>query len=146
MYMDLRARDNLGMPLSNENFTDIRNGSKGSFEDMAAVRTLRQVMPGADGTPEQVRLGFVTANFFSVVGGRIAQGRDFTEADGLPQPLQQLPGAQPNTPGPPRCRSSPFSATNTGSAATAARATLSASGFRRDRDPKSSACSRRSSR
>jgi putative ABC transport system permease protein len=102
MYMDLRARDNLSMPLSIENFIDIKNGSKESFEDMAAVRTLRQVIPGADGTPEQVRTGFVTTNFFQVMGARIAQGRDFTEADGLPQPLQQLPqGAQPAAPGPP---------------------------------------------
>ena len=41
-----------GMPLSNENYADIRNGSTGVFEDMAAVRTVRQVLPGADGTPE----------------------------------------------------------------------------------------------
>src|SRR5919106_5971047 len=68
MYMDLRARNNFAMPFSNENFTDIRNGSKGSFEDMAAVRTARQVIPGAEGTPEQVRLGFVTHNFFRVMG------------------------------------------------------------------------------
>ena len=36
MYMDLLVRNSLGMPLSNENFVDIREGSKGSFEDMAA--------------------------------------------------------------------------------------------------------------
>ena len=101
VYMDLRARDNLAMPFSNENFTDIRNGSKESFEDMAAVRTQRQVIPGPDGSPEQVRTAFVTTNFFQVMGARIALGRDFAEADGLPQPQQQLPGAQPNAPTPP---------------------------------------------
>src|SRR5918994_2702637 len=52
MYMDLRARNSLGMPLSNENFVDIRDGARGSIEDMAAFRTGRQVMPSADGTPE----------------------------------------------------------------------------------------------
>src|SRR5688572_15525611 len=72
MYMDLRARDNLAMPFSNETFTDIRNGSRRSFEDMAAVRTARQVIPGADGTAEQVRLGFITTNFFRVMGARVA--------------------------------------------------------------------------
>src|SRR5688500_5808694 len=66
MYMDLRARNNFAMPFSNENYTDIRNGSTGVFEDMAAVRTGRQVLPGADGTPEQVRLALVTTNFFRV--------------------------------------------------------------------------------
>jgi predicted permease len=101
MYMDLRARDNFAMPLSNENYTDIRNGTKQSFEDMAAVRTGRQVIPGSDGTPEQVRFAFVTTNFFKVLGARIALGRDFAEPDGLPQPQPQgPPGAQPNAPVP----------------------------------------------
>src|SRR5688572_7959886 len=45
MYMDLRNRNNLGMPLSNENYVDIRDGSRGSIEDMAAFRTGRQVLP-----------------------------------------------------------------------------------------------------
>src|SRR4051812_36780823 len=48
LYMDLRARNSLGMPLSNENFADIRDGSRGSFEDMAAFRTARQVTRAAD--------------------------------------------------------------------------------------------------
>jgi predicted permease len=102
MYMDLRVRDNYGMPLSNENYSDIRNGSRSSFEDMAAVRTQRQVIPGKDGRPEQVRLAFATTNFFGVTGARIALGRDFTEADGLPQPPPQPPaGAPPTAQAPP---------------------------------------------
>src|SRR4030095_4266768 len=56
VFMDLRNRSNFGMPLSNEYFLDIRDGSKGSFEDMAAFRTVRQVLPGADGSPEQTRV------------------------------------------------------------------------------------------
>ena len=48
IYMDLRNRNSLGMPLSNENYVDIKNGTKGSFEDMAAFRTGRQVQPAAD--------------------------------------------------------------------------------------------------
>src|SRR5688572_10791323 len=43
MYMDLRARNSFGMPLSNENYADIRHGSTAVFEDMGAVRTVRQV-------------------------------------------------------------------------------------------------------
>jgi hypothetical protein len=76
MYMDLRARNNFAMPFSYENFTDIRKGSSRAIEDMATVRTSRLVIPDADGTPEQVALGFVTTNFFQVMGARIAHGRD----------------------------------------------------------------------
>ncbi|MGH9329338.1 MAG: ABC transporter permease, partial [Vicinamibacterales bacterium] len=103
MYMDLRARNSLGMPLSNENYVDIRDGSRGSFEDMAAFRTGRQVLLGADGTPEQIRLAVVTINFFRLMGATIALGRDFEEADGLPQPQQPLPqaGGAPAPQGPP---------------------------------------------
>jgi putative ABC transport system permease protein len=102
MYMDLRARSNFGMPLSNENFVDIRDGSKGSFEDMAAFRTGRHVLPGADGSPEQIRLAIVTTNFFRLIGHGIVLGRDFQDADGIPQPQpsQPQPGAAaaPNPP------------------------------------------------
>jgi putative ABC transport system permease protein len=103
MYMDLRARNSLAMPLSNENFIDIRDGSKGSFEDMAAFRTGRQVIPGKDGTPEQVRLAFATVNLFRMMGGGIALGRDFNEEDGRPQPAPPVPqaGGAPATQGPP---------------------------------------------
>jgi predicted permease len=99
MYMDLRARNSLGMPLSNENFADIRDGSRGSIEDMAAFRTGRQVMPAADGTPEQIRLAVVTVNFFRLMGASIARGRDFEEADGRLQPQPPLP--QPGAAQPP---------------------------------------------
>ena len=91
VYMDLRNRNNFGMPLSTENFFDIRDGSKGSFEDMAAFRTNRQVLPGADGSPEQIRLALVTPNFFRLLGHRIALGRDFQDTDGMPQPLSSTP-------------------------------------------------------
>jgi putative ABC transport system permease protein len=86
MYMDLRNRNNFGMPLSNENFVDIRDGSRGSIEDMAAFRTTRQVLPGPDGAPEQIRIAVVTTNFFRVMGHAVALGRDFEDADGIPQP------------------------------------------------------------
>ena len=98
LYMDLRVRNTFAMPFSNENFADIRNGSRGAFEDMAAVRTSRLVTSGADGTPEQVALGFVTTNFFEVMGARIAHGRDFQESDGLPQPQAQTPPAAQQPP------------------------------------------------
>jgi predicted permease len=84
-YADLRARASYGMPFSNENFIDIRNGTEGVFEGLAAVNTNRQVLPGSNGTPEQVSYARVTTNFFRVMGARIALGRDFEDADGQPQ-------------------------------------------------------------
>lgn len=92
VYEDLRARHDLGMPFSNENFIDVRNGTRDSFEEMGGVLTGRVVLPAADGTPERVRLGVVTTNFFRLMGARIQFGRDFTEDDGLPQ-AQPPPGA-----------------------------------------------------
>jgi len=91
VYMDLRNRNNFSMPLSTENFFDIRDGSKESFEDIAAFRTVRQVLPGADGLPEQIRLALVTTNFFRLLGHRVVLGRDFQDADGIPQPLSSTP-------------------------------------------------------
>jgi putative ABC transport system permease protein len=101
VYMDLRARNNLGMPLSNENYVDIRDGSKGAFEDMAAFRTFRQVLPDAGGVPEQVRLAVVTVNFFQLMGATVALGRDFQDADGVPQPQPQVPQSGGAPQGPP---------------------------------------------
>ncbi len=141
MYMDLRARHTFGMPLSNENYADIRNGSTGVFEDMAAVRTLRQVLPGADGTPEEIRLALVTTNFFRLMGAQVAVGRDFLDSDGLPQPLAAAAAA-------PSCTGAAgrpwrFSATRTGCDGTAAIRRCWASAFPAVRVPRSLACSRR---
>ena len=86
MYMDLRNRNNFGMPLSNENFVDIREGSTASFEDFAAFRTARQVLLGRDNLPEQVLVAVVTTNFFRLLGHPIVLARDFLDADGIPQP------------------------------------------------------------
>lgn len=101
---DLRARADFGMPMGTEDYIDIRNGTRDAFEDLAAVNTRRQVVPREDGSPEQIRVGDVTTNFFKVLGARMAIGRDFVDADGLPQPSPpQAPGAgaAPQAPGPP---------------------------------------------
>ena len=95
LYADLRARNDVGMPISGENYTDIRNGSKAAFEDMAAVNTGRAIIPGADGSPEQVHNGLVTTNFFRVMGATILLGRDFDADDGMPPPAPaQVAGTQ----------------------------------------------------
>ena len=89
---ELKQRNVTDWPFSNVDVFDLRNGAKTTFEDIAAVNTGRRVMPREDGAPEQVRVASVTPNFLRLLGAKIAAGRDFTEADGRPQP-QQADGA-----------------------------------------------------
>jgi predicted permease len=98
---DMRKRNVRDFPLSNEDFVDLRNGTKNAFADMAGVFTTRFVVPREDGTPEQINLGIATTNFFRLVGAKISLGRDFTDADGLPQPAPQPGGAQAGGPAAP---------------------------------------------
>jgi|HubBroStandDraft_1064217.scaffolds.fasta_scaffold05121_2 predicted permease len=99
---DFKVRHVRDFPFSNEDFIDLRDGTKNVFQDMAGVFTFKQILPLNDGTPEQVRTALVTTNFFNVMGAKIAFGRDFAQEDGLPQPPRPQPGTvQPGTP-PPR--------------------------------------------
>src|SRR5579864_5441182 len=99
---DMTVRHVRDFPFSNEDFIDMRNGTKNVFQDMGGVFTFKLILPQADGTPEQVRAAVVTTNFFDLMGARIAQGRDFTPQDGLPQPPPPPPGAAPSATPPPR--------------------------------------------
>ena len=96
---DMRNRNVRDFPFSNADFIDLRDGTKDAFQDFAGVFTGRNVLPIEDGTPEQVRLAVVTTNFFRLVGAKMALGRDFTDADGIPQP-DPPPGVQPGTTAP----------------------------------------------
>src|SRR5713226_5015223 len=97
---DMRNRNVRDFPFSNEDFIDLRDGTKDAFQDLAGVFTFRNVLPKEDGTPEQVRSAVVTTNFFPLVEAKIALGRDFTEADGMPQAAPPPPGPQPGTAAP----------------------------------------------
>jgi len=92
---DMRNRNVRDFPFSNAGFIDLRDGTKDAFQDFAGVFTGRNIVPMEDGTPEQVRLAVVTTNFFRLVGAKMAFGRDFTEADGIPQPDPPAGGVQP---------------------------------------------------
>src|SRR5262245_18823885 len=85
---ELKQRNVTDWPFSNVDVFDLRNGAKTTFEGIAAVNTGRRIMPREDGAPEQVRVASVTPNFLRLLGAKIAVGRDFTEADGQPQPQQ----------------------------------------------------------
>jgi predicted permease len=91
--MELRQRNVHGLPFSNADFIDLRNGTKAFFEDFAGVLTTPVLVPRDDGTTEQVRLAVVTTNFFHVTGARTVLGRDFIQEDGTPQPPAPPPGA-----------------------------------------------------
>ena len=65
---DLTKRHVKGLPFSNADYIDLRDGTKSVFSDMAGVFTFRNVVVRADGTPEQLRFGIATTNFFH--GGR----------------------------------------------------------------------------
>ena len=105
IYADLRARNNMGMPFSYEEYVDVRDGTKGAFDDIALVQTQKQIFPAADGTPEQVKVGAISANFFRLLGVNVIRGRDFDPADGVPAAPPAPPGtvaaATPTTPPPP---------------------------------------------
>lgn len=94
---DLRKRNVKDFPFSAADFFDLRNGTRSSFEDFAAVDTQRQVITREDGTPEQVGFAEVTPNFFRMLGAKIAWGRDFTEADGELRPPHPEPRAAPDS-------------------------------------------------
>jgi predicted permease len=101
---ELKKRDLRDVPLSNANFFDFRNGTKTTFESIAAFRTGRATISKEDGTLEQIQYGVASPNIFRLLGVQIAFGRDFAEADGEPQPPEQqagVPGAQTSSPPPP---------------------------------------------
>jgi predicted permease len=100
--MELRQRHVRDTPFSNADYIDLRDGTTSAFEDLAGVFTFRNVIPREDGTPEQIRGAIVTTNFFRLLGGTIAFGRDFNPEDGIPQPPPPPPGAQPAPPRVPR--------------------------------------------
>jgi putative ABC transport system permease protein len=66
------------------------------MQDVAAFTTGRQAVSGDGRPPEQTRTAFVTTNFFSLLGARIVEGRNFVESDGTPnQPPPQQAAPPP---------------------------------------------------
>jgi predicted permease len=107
IWGDMRNRNVKDFPFPPGDFADLRKEAT-MFEGFAGVQTFRQSISGDQvdrAEPEQISAGAVTTNFFSLLGARIALGRDFTEADGFPQPPPPPPGpnnaAPANQPPPP---------------------------------------------
>jgi putative ABC transport system permease protein len=92
-WQDMRVRNVHDWKFSNTDYYDLRNGAN-AFQSLAAVVTGRGAVAAADGTPEPIRNGGATPNFFSQMGAHVVIGRDFNEADARPQPVP-VPGAPP---------------------------------------------------
>src|SRR5260370_699062 len=92
---DLRKRNVRDFPFSNANFIDLREGTKSAFDDLAGVFTFPFTLQREDGTPEQISAAVVTTNFFRVLGGGVAYGRDFHDDDAVPNPHPPPPSTQP---------------------------------------------------
>jgi predicted permease len=102
---DMRKRNVKDFPFSNAEYFDLRETDKSTFEDFTGVITFRGPLLREDGTPEQVRFGVVTPNFFGLLGAKVHIGRDFSDADGQAQAAQPPPGNAPNAanaPAPPQ--------------------------------------------
>ncbi|HEV8612908.1 MAG TPA: ABC transporter permease, partial [Gemmatimonadales bacterium] len=102
VWGDLRARNVRDFPFAPGDFNDLRQQGT-LFQSFGSVNTFRQAVniPGAP--PEQIQMAQVTTNFFSLLGVRVAFGRDFVPDDGTAQPPPPAAqnAAQPGNAAPP---------------------------------------------
>ncbi|MEX2271021.1 MAG: ABC transporter permease [Vicinamibacterales bacterium] len=102
---DMRARNVEDFPFPPADFSDLR--AQGTmFSGVASLVTGRQVVPTESGDFELVRNGGATPNLFKVLGVRVVEGRDFTEAEGVP-PVAPPQGPQGAAGGPPPAQQPP---------------------------------------
>jgi putative ABC transport system permease protein len=95
---DMRKRNVRDFPFSNADFIDLREGTKSVFDDLAGVFTFPLTLQREDGTAEQTNAAVVTINFFRLLGGGVAYGRDFNDEDAVPNPPAPAPGVQQQGP------------------------------------------------
>ncbi|HEY3570889.1 MAG TPA: ABC transporter permease [Thermoanaerobaculia bacterium] len=80
VWADWTAEDNPRVSHTGGDFQEYRRLAR-SFQDLAAVGGVRQVLAGS-GEPTQVQVGWVSRNFFPVLGVRPVLGRGFQPGDG----------------------------------------------------------------
>jgi len=85
VWLEMRNRNVTDFPISPADFHDLREQAT-LFQDVAGVVTFPQPLAADGNEPEQVRAAGVTTNLLSLLGGRIAVGRNFVPEDALPQP------------------------------------------------------------
>ena len=96
---DMLARHVLDFPIAPGDLPDIKQRAT-AFESIAAVNAARAPFIDADGKPDQIVVAFVTPNFLSTLGAKVAFGRDFTSDDATAPP-QPPPGANATVAAPP---------------------------------------------
>ncbi len=95
---DMRARNVINFPIAPGNIPDLKEQAT-AFENIAAINAGPGPFMGDDGKPEQIVVAGVTTNFFTLLGTRMAFGRNFVESDGTPQPPPPpVPAGQPVPP------------------------------------------------
>src|SRR5688500_9616002 len=103
---DMRARNVVDFPFPPADFADLR--AQGTmFSGVASLVTGRQVVPTESGDFEMVRNGGATPNLFRVLGVRVVEGRDFTDAEGIPPVAPPQAPQQPGAGGPPPAQQPP---------------------------------------
>ena len=101
VWGELRARKLDDFPFSAGDYQDLRDQTKASFQDLAAITPFQQPLAGDGSDPEQVHGVGVTPNLLPLLGARVAAGRGFVAEDAVPQPAppeQGAPGAAPAAP------------------------------------------------
>jgi predicted permease len=92
---DMRVRKVLDFPITPGDWLDLR-GRATAFESIAGIASFPGPFVADDAKPEQVVAAGVTANFFTLLGARIAFGRNFVEGDAAaPPPPPNGPDGKP---------------------------------------------------
>ncbi|HEY2164386.1 MAG TPA: ABC transporter permease, partial [Gemmatimonadaceae bacterium] len=82
---DMRARKVLDFPIMPGDWLDLHDRAT-AFQSIAGIFTFPGPFVGDDAKPEQIVVAGVTPNFFTVLGARVAFGRNFAESDAAPPP------------------------------------------------------------
>src|SRR6185369_14579179 len=82
---DLRTRRVFNFPWPGGDLLDVKQQLT-AFESIAGISSGPTAFVGDDGKAEQIVAAGVTPNFFTLLGTKIAFGRNFVESDGAPNP------------------------------------------------------------
>ena len=94
---DMVPRQVYDFPLAPGDIRQMREGGT-LFSGIAVVNSFQTPTVETDGTTQLVRGAMISSNFLSVLGVRVAAGRDFTEADGTPPAVTAGPDGRPAPP------------------------------------------------
>jgi putative ABC transport system permease protein len=93
---DMRNRHVTDFPIAPGDLKDIRDQIK-AFDGVAGVVTFQTPLTGDESDPLQIRGAVATTNLLSLLGVKMAAGRDFDDDDATPPPAPPpaVPGAAP---------------------------------------------------